>query len=210
MTAISPDSSETAQEARQQQTLITERLILRPFTAADWPAFDAIEADSDMQRWQRVPMSDTKFRQHYFAYLSASKEQGGPLFARAICLRTTGTLIGLGIAYASTGTDPQGIHIGFGIARRYWGQGFATEAARAQIDHLFTSHGVERLGAGCFAGNVASARVLQKLGMRRLSLPLRVRWKERFRRADRDRVIQWYTLTVDEWLSKCPARDAVQ
>jgi ribosomal-protein-alanine N-acetyltransferase len=56
--------------------------------------------------------------------------------------------------------------IGYWIGRPYWGRGFATEAARALIDYGFTKGGVKRFSGRHFAENVASARVIKKLGFR--------------------------------------------
>ena len=46
-----------------------------------------------------------------------------------------------------------------------WGKGYATEAATEVIRYGFEGCGLRRIFAGCFARNVASGRVLQKVGM---------------------------------------------
>jgi len=56
--------------------------------------------------------------------------------------------------------------LGYWIGVPYWGQGFATEAGLAMLRHGFESHQLNRIMGHCFAGNLASARVLQKLGMK--------------------------------------------
>lgn len=55
--------------------------------------------------------------------------------------------------------------LGFVIARQHWGQGYATEAARAVLLLAFTELGLERVEATCRPGNQGSQRVLVKLGM---------------------------------------------
>jgi ribosomal-protein-alanine N-acetyltransferase len=57
--------------------------------------------------------------------------------------------------------------IGWVIARRHQGRGYATEAARALIDFAFSTVRRHRLIATCQPENVASWRVMEKLGMRR-------------------------------------------
>jgi ribosomal-protein-alanine N-acetyltransferase len=47
-----------------------------------------------------------------------------------------------------------------------WGRGIATEASRAIVDYVFLHFDVERLQARCKRENVASARIMEKLGMR--------------------------------------------
>ena len=57
--------------------------------------------------------------------------------------------------------------IGYWIGKPWWGYGFATEAARALVDHCFGPAGFVRLTCGHFIDNPASARVIAKLGFRR-------------------------------------------
>jgi RimJ/RimL family protein N-acetyltransferase len=58
-------------------------------------------------------------------------------------------------------------HIGYIFDPAYAGRGYATEAVTAMVAHAFDELGVRRITAGCFADNVASVRILEKLGMRR-------------------------------------------
>lgn len=60
--------------------------------------------------------------------------------------------------------DARSAEIGYWIGKPYWGQGFATEAARTLVGHAFGALGVRRLTCGHFADNPASARVIAKLG----------------------------------------------
>jgi RimJ/RimL family protein N-acetyltransferase len=72
-----------------------------------------------------------------------------------------GTIIGgCGIGAASA-ADPE---VGYWIGVPYWGRGYATEAARALIDHAFGEVGCERLSGRARVSNPASRRVLEKCG----------------------------------------------
>jgi len=55
--------------------------------------------------------------------------------------------------------------IGYELSPKYWGYGYATEAARAIVEFGFTQLRLHRIWSWCIAENVGSARVLQKLGM---------------------------------------------
>jgi ribosomal-protein-alanine N-acetyltransferase len=57
--------------------------------------------------------------------------------------------------------------IGFGVVRAASGQGLMTEACRAVIDYGFAEMGLTRIEARCQLANLASARVLEKIGMTR-------------------------------------------
>ncbi len=58
------------------------------------------------------------------------------------------------------------LEVGWLLAREAWGQGYATEAARASVEHAWRRTGVERLISLIAPENDASARVAQRLGMR--------------------------------------------
>jgi len=55
--------------------------------------------------------------------------------------------------------------IGFLLNRRYWGRGYTTEAAAAIVAWLFSETSISRVWATCDAENLASGRVLEKVGM---------------------------------------------
>lgn len=68
---------------------------------------------------------------------------------------------------------------------KYWGNGFATETAKAIIKFGFEKHKLHRIEAGVATENIASVRVLEKSGMtcegvRRKILPIRGQWKDNF------------------------------
>ena len=84
-------------------------------------------------------------------------------FVRAIELG--GELIGaVGYMPASDGSA----EIGYWIGKPWWGQGFATEAAQALVRYCFARGGFGRLTCCHFVDNPASARVISKLGFRRI------------------------------------------
>jgi [ribosomal protein S5]-alanine N-acetyltransferase len=77
--------------------------------------------------------------------------------------RATGDLIGYcGIELYENGSD---VELGFCLARSAWGRGYATEAARAWLEHGFAVLGFTRVLALVKPDNLASIRVLEKIGM---------------------------------------------
>jgi len=68
----------------------------------------------------------------------------------------------IGLCNVTPGKD--GAEIGYWVGAPYWGQGIATEAARAVIDFAFTDVDYEVLVAGARVSNPASRRVLEKCG----------------------------------------------
>lgn len=140
----------------------TERLLLRPGWSQDAEALYAAIRDEGIVRnlasapWPYT-MADAK------AFLATERKASEP--APLIFLRGSGApeLVGvIGIAPGPAGTPD----LGYWIARRHWGRGYATEAGRALIALARDSLRMERLSAGHFVDNPASGRVLEKLGFR--------------------------------------------
>lgn len=95
--------------------------------------------------------------------LIAKTAIGQPLSAGfAIRLKSTGRLIGL-TRYVNV--EPGGpVHVGYWLGEPFWGQGFATEAVHALVDHAFMYTEIEELQGSCRVTNPASRRVLVKSG----------------------------------------------
>ena len=55
--------------------------------------------------------------------------------------------------------------LGYKIGRRWWNQGYSSEAARAVIDYMFLNTDVERIESFCSVENLASRKVMEKVGM---------------------------------------------
>jgi len=158
--------------------LETPRLILREFTDQDCSAVLAYQSDPrylQYYEWtERKPQEVQEFVQRF---INQQKEQPRYKFQLAVTLRSNRQLIGncgIRMAYA----DARVADIGYELAPEHWGQGYATEAARAIVEFGFTQLRVQRIWSWCIADNVASAHVLQKLG---LKLEGRLREKEFFK-----------------------------
>ncbi len=140
----------------------TERLLLRP----SWPEdagqiYRAIADEGIVRNLARAPWPYTMDDAAWFAALEHSEMF--PNFM--LMLRTDGApkLIGsCGLAER----DGE-VELGYWIARPYWGNGFAAEAARAVVD-VAKALGHRKLVSGHFVDNPASGRVLRKVGFRPL------------------------------------------
>ena len=73
------------------------------------------------------------------------------------------------IGFKGKPNDRKTVEIGYGIIPAAQNKGFATEAVQALIDWAFSSGQVEKVIAECLEDNVASIRVLEKVGMKRTS-----------------------------------------
>lgn len=71
------------------------------------------------------------------------------------------------VGAVACGLERDNAEIGFVVARRFWGRGYGTEAAREILQWAASIHTVGRVWASCDIDNLASIRVLEKIGMSR-------------------------------------------
>ena len=57
------------------------------------------------------------------------------------------------------------VEIAFNISKKYWGRGYATISARTLVHYVFQNWDINRIEGTCMLANIASARVLEKVGM---------------------------------------------
>jgi len=140
----------------------TERLLLRPGWTEDAPALArAIGDEAIVRNLARVPWPYGLDEARDF--LACEPDPGEPNFL--VFRRTLGAPQLIGGAGLAAQADGE-IELGYWIARKHWGLGYATEAAKAVVDLARNSLRVKRLVAGHFIDNPASGRVLRKLGFR--------------------------------------------
>lgn len=141
----------------------TERLLLRPFTMDDLDGFHALRGDAEVMRYISTPAARTHggTRERLSQVMEQYDELGFGFFA--VVRQSDERLIGwCGLAPLDTVAE---IEIGYGFAPDCWGQGYATEAARATIKFGFEDLGLARIVAVAYSENVGSTNVMKKLGM---------------------------------------------
>ena len=148
--------------------LAGERVVLRRFQPADVTEFVAYRSSPAVARYQSwdAPYPREEGERFVQAIAHDHPDTAGEWFQFAAALRATGQLIG-DCAAMPLADDPRQCEIGFTLAERYQGHGYATEAARLLIGYLFTVRGKHRIIAYCDPRNAPSAAVLERLGMRR-------------------------------------------
>jgi RimJ/RimL family protein N-acetyltransferase len=138
--------------------LQTARLILRPPQPADAKTLAALVNDIRIaQNTTRIPYPYALSDAH--AWLRAVNGKEGE--ATFLITLAAGSVIG---ACGIEPRDGQSPELGYWIGTHYWGQGYATEAARAVIDHAFGALDCDQLQSGARISNPASRRVLEKCG----------------------------------------------
>jgi [ribosomal protein S5]-alanine N-acetyltransferase len=152
--------------AANTPTLETERLLLRPISAdeADFLHRISNEPSVRLYLWDNHPVSEATIKgfiaqsDHMF-----SKEKIG-LFG--IRMRGREDLLGFCGFVRLAGMEE--VELWYELTQEVWGRGLATEAAWACVRYAFEEVGMERVIAGADAPNIASLRVMEKLGMKYL------------------------------------------
>ncbi|MBT2386099.1 GNAT family N-acetyltransferase [Streptomyces sp. ISL-11] len=149
--------------------LITERLLLRPFTPADAPAVLAACQDPEIQRWTTVPSPYTADDARAFIEdVSPAGWRDGTSYGFGLFSRDDGRLVGaMGLERLAQLRAPERqAELGFWTAKEARGRGYTVEAGRAVVRWAFEELGAERLEWVAEAGNEGSRAVALKLGFR--------------------------------------------
>lgn len=172
--------------------LETERLTLRPLTAADADGLFRIFADEEVTRF-------------YAWETFTDPEQARTLLAQTLEQRERREALRWGIApkgqadiigtcgFTRWNRADSWAMVGYDLARSFWGQGLMTEALRALLRFGFEDMQARRLEATVMAGNLASIRVLQKLGFQQEGV-----LRERFLRTGVPRDVLMFALLKRE------------
>jgi ribosomal-protein-alanine N-acetyltransferase len=143
--------------------LATARLALRPATPADLTALHAIFTDARVRRWlfddrivseaaarEIIDASTASFAGRGFGQWTIREEGADPV-------------IGCAGLFSADGVE---IEILYAVDPAHWGKGYATEAARAVLDHGFLTLALPRIAARADTPNRESIRLMERLGMR--------------------------------------------
>ncbi|HET7603998.1 MAG TPA: GNAT family N-acetyltransferase [Gemmatimonadales bacterium] len=146
-------------------TLDTPRFLLRPFTLADADEVTRIVSDREVASTTlNIPHPyEPGMAASWIATLADGLHRQSPVVF-AVTRKDNGAIaaaIGLSLE-----PEHHRAELGYWVARPEWGKGVCTEAAHAVLQYGFSVLGLERIFAHHFAGNPASGRVMQKLGMR--------------------------------------------
>ncbi|MNJ93364.1 anhydro-N-acetylmuramic acid kinase [compost metagenome] len=145
--------------------LETDRLILRLWKPEDLDAFAALCADPEVMEYFPAPLN----REETAALIDrliANRAKDG--FSFMACERKdTGEFVGfVGLSYFVQPTHfSPCIEIGWRLARKHWGQGFAPEAARAVLKYAFDVLKAPEVIAMTAVENWKSRKVMEKVGM---------------------------------------------
>ena len=147
----------------------TPRLHLRDFIEPDWKALHEYAKDKEVVKYlQWGPNSEEQSVNFLRAIIAEHRSAGSKRrnYALAIVMKEEDRLVG-GVRLTVQQPEHRNGDIGYVLRRDHWGRGIVTEAASAILDFGFTKLGLHRIYATCALANAPSARVLEKIGMKR-------------------------------------------
>ena len=157
-------------------TLMTDRLILRGFQVDDAADLFAFRSDPEEQKFNSQPMKDldesvTLIDEIRQAYARQSAVHW------AVALAETGRVIGL-FGLGAWERYHRRAEVGYDLAADYWGRGLATEALAAILSFGFQEMQLNRVEAQTIVDNLASVRLLLRLGFRQEGVRREYSWEE--------------------------------
>ncbi|MGV2685913.1 GNAT family N-acetyltransferase, partial [Clostridium perfringens] len=140
--------------------IVTERLVIREFEPDDWQDVLQYTSDPVVMHYMPEPVHTEETVKQFL-----EQNKGEKAHHYAVMLHEDQHVIGHMVFHPWFGEHTY--EIGWVFNSTYHRRGFATEAARALLQHGFEVLGLHRIIATCQPENTPSYRVMEKLGMRR-------------------------------------------
>jgi len=149
------------------EVIQTSRLLLRDLQESDWQAVHAYASDPEVVRYMEWgPNTEAETTNFIQQSIAGRNEEPRRNYTLAVVLKAENQLIG-GCGIHVSAPDSREGWIGYCLNRRFWGQGYATETAKALLAFGFGHLNLHRIFATCDPGNIGSVRILEKIGMQR-------------------------------------------
>ena len=149
---------------RPPEIIETPRLTLRPPMTTDAEAiFTGYSHDVEVAKYMTWRPHENVEETRNYVQRCISVWEDDCAYPWIILRKEDGRLIGM----IESRVGKFSMDIGYVLARAYWGRGYMPEAARSVVDWGLSQDGIFRVWASCDVDNLASARVMEKIGMRR-------------------------------------------
>jgi ribosomal-protein-alanine N-acetyltransferase len=155
--------------------LFTPRLRLREFTEHDYPALRDMDTRAEFNTYEREFVSEADTHNSLAESISTQLEIPRSVYRLAISIPPQDLVKGV-IKISSHYAKIREWEVGWAVHPDEWRKGYATEAAWRLIDWAFRELSIHRMVAFCHADNVASVRVMEKLGMHQDGRLRETRW----------------------------------
>jgi len=148
----------------ENNELETDRLYMRRFRTNDLDVFSQILGQDEVGQWLPRGRGYTKDEVEKFLDNVAKHWQEKGYGIWAVIEKESGKIIGhCGLNYVKQNDE---VEVLYGFGKEYWGLGYATEAAKAALSFGFEKIGLDRIVAFAKIDNIASRRVIEKIGLK--------------------------------------------
>ncbi len=171
----------------------TERLILRAVEDTDVQGFFELDSDPEVHKYLgNQPIKTMEEAKATIDYVRNQYVKFG-IGRWVVEEKASGEFVGWsGLKYEQTvRTDYDYYDIGYRLKRKFWGKGYATESATAALKYGFQVLNLEEIAGAAHIENIASNRVLRKIGLE---------WLEPFEFEGDPH--HWYRLKKADWEAK--------
>lgn len=195
---LSENDSRRWKKGMSEISIKTQRLCLRPLRETDLAAFATYRSDLEVARYQSwdAPYSLDQAKLFLIEMKSAPAGVPGHWYQLGVERDAESGIIG-DVAFQVLEEDVLQAHIGVTFSRQHQKQGYASEAVTGLLGYLFGELNLHRVSAICDANNGASARLLERVGMRREGHFIENIW---FKGAWGSEFL--YAILYDEWKRK--------
>lgn len=149
--------------------LITQRLTLREFRPGDFTSFWELESHPATYHYESACPDEAATRKYLNTAGKDARQNPRPRYRFALAIHHSDEVRGR-VTLALLNASVREWEIGWALHSAWWGQGIAAEAAHRVLEFAFADLGAHRVTAFSHAGNLASLRVMEKLGMQREGL----------------------------------------
>ena len=174
----------------------TGRLRVRLVEEADLPALFEVNGDAEVTRFLPYATWESPASGNAWYQRMMDLQATGTALQFVVVDKAAGKAIGTCLLFRHDEASARA-ELGFVLARRHWGGGYMAEALAALIDCAFGRMGMRRLEAEANPGNVASGRLLRRLGFVREGLA-RERWVSKGVPHD----VETYGLLRGDWATR--------
>lgn len=176
--------------------LLTERLVIRRFSATDAAAFARYRSLPEVARYQswEAPYPMERAREFIERMEGHHPDEPGEWYQLAVATREDPTTLIGDCAFLARAPEPVIADIGYTFDSAYQGRGYATEAAGELVRYLFDDRGKHKVCADCDTRNDGSWRLLERLGFTR-----EAEFRAAFRDGDGWGDAYVYGLLSDDW-----------
>ncbi len=136
---------------------------LRKVTKSDAQSIYEHARDKEISRYTFIPHPYKLRDALHFIRLTHQQIRKGREYHLGIEYRATGSIIGM-VGLAGVNQKDQNAEVGYWLAKKYWGRGYATEALRLMLWYGFSELKLFRIWARVMHPNLVSARMLERIG----------------------------------------------